>query len=154
MKKLSRFLPLALLVAAAYLVSGSSVAPPDGPAITVIAHEKGAPAALTLRQLKTVLEGEKQRWADGTKISIAFMKATTPVGNATAGKVMNMTGDQLNKFWLALVFQGKAKAPVFFSSAAEVEAYVAHNTGAVGVVDASYSVKEARVVSIDGKRAF
>ena len=154
MKNFSRVLTLLCALAAAWLTTGSALLPPDVPTITVIANEKGAPTFLTMRQLKAVLEGERQRWPDGTKISIAFMKATTPVGNATASKVMKMTGDQLNKFWLALVFQGKAKAPVFFSSAADLENYVAHNAGAVGVIDASYPVKEARVVSIDGKRSF
>jgi ABC-type phosphate transport system substrate-binding protein len=153
MKRLSRLFAAACLLSLAWLASGSAMLPEE-PAITVIANEKGAPSTLTMRELKAVLEGQKQRWGDGSKISIAFMKASTPVGNATASKVMRMTGDQLNKFWLALVFQGKAKAPVFFTSAADLENYVSTNTGAIGVIDGSYSVKHARVVSIDGKRSF
>jgi ABC-type phosphate transport system substrate-binding protein len=120
----------------------------------VIANAKGAPTSLTMKELKSIFQGEKQRWADGTKISIAFMKSSTPVGSATAGKIMKMSGDQLNKFWLALVFQGKAKAPVFFSSASEVESYVSQNPGAIGVVDAGCQLKDSRVISIEGKKSF
>jgi ABC-type phosphate transport system substrate-binding protein len=123
-------------------------------AIMVIANDKGAPAAMTMKELKSVMLGEKQRWADGTKVSIAFMKANTSVGSSTAKKIMGMTGDQLNKFWLALVFQGKAKAPVFYGSSTDVENYVAQNPGAIGVVEAGYTLKSGHVVTIDSKKTF
>ena len=123
-------------------------------AIMVIANDKGAPASMTMKELKSVMQGEKQRWADGTKVSIAFMKANTTVGSSTAKKIMGMTGDQLNKFWLALVFQGKAKAPVFYGSSSDVENYIAQNPGAIGVVEAGYSIKSGHVVSIDGNKNF
>jgi ABC-type phosphate transport system substrate-binding protein len=138
----------------ASILSLSSATPADDPSIMVIANEKGAPASLTLKELKSIFKGEKQRWKDGTKISIAFMKSSTPVGNATSNKVLKMSGDQLNKFWLALVFQGKAKAPFFYGSASEVESYVSQNAGAIGVVEAGYQVKGVKVISIDGKKSF
>ena len=138
----------------ASILSLSSATSADEPSIMVIANEKGAPASLTMKELKSIFKGEKQRWKDGTKISIAFMKSSTPVGSTTANKVLKMSGDQLNKFWLALVFQGKAKAPFFYGSASEVESYVSQNAGAIGVVEAGNQVKGAKVISIDGKKSF
>ena len=138
----------------ASILSLSSATSAEEPNIMVIANEKGAPTSLTMKELKSIFKGEKQRWKDGTKISIAFMKSSTPVGNATSNKVLKMSGDQLNKFWLALVFQGKAKAPFFYGSASEVESYVSQNAGAIGVVEAGYQVKGVKVISIDGKKSF
>ena len=138
----------------ASILSLSSATSADEPNIMVIANEKGAPTTLTMKELKSIFQGEKQRWNDGTKISIAFMKSSTPVGSATSNKVLKMSGDQLNKFWLALVFQGKAKAPFFYGSASEVESYVSQNAGAIGVVESSYQVKGVKVISIDGKKSF
>jgi ABC-type phosphate transport system substrate-binding protein len=138
----------------ASILSLSSATSADEPSIMVIANEKGAPASLTMKELKSIFKGEKQRWKDGTKISIAFMKSSTPVGSATSNKVLKMSGDQLNKFWLALVFQGKAKAPFFYGSASEVENYISQNAGAIGVVEAGYQVKGVKVLSIDGKKSF
>jgi ABC-type phosphate transport system substrate-binding protein len=138
----------------ASILSLSSATSAEEPNIMVIANEKGAPTSLTMKELKSIFKGEKQRWKDGTKISIAFMKSSTPVGSTTANKVLKMSGDQLNKFWLALVFQGKAKAPFFYGSASEVESYVSQNAGAIGVVEAGYQVKGAKVISIDGKKSF
>jgi ABC-type phosphate transport system substrate-binding protein len=153
MKKIIKNLLLSFILIAS-IISLSSATSADEPNIMVIANEKGAPSTLTMKELKSIFQGEKQRWNDGTKISIAFMKSSTPVGSATSKKVLKMSGDQLNKFWLALVFQGKAKAPFFYGSASEVESYVSQNAGAIGVVEAGYQVKGVKVVSIDGKKSF
>jgi hypothetical protein len=93
-----------------------------------------------------------QRWSNGTKISIALMKTTTPAGETTSKKIYGMTSDQLNKFWLALVFQGKAKAPAFFSSVSELENYIAQTPGAIGIVEETQDVK-TKPLLIDGKKA-
>ena len=153
MKKIVKNLLLGFILIVS-IISLSSATSADEPNIMVIANEKGAPITLTMKELKSIFQGEKQRWNDGTKISIAFMKSSTPVGSATAKKVMNISGDQLNKLWLALVFQGKAKAPFFYGSASEVESYVSQNAGAIGVVEAGYQVKGVKVISIDGKKSF
>ncbi len=125
----------------------------DDVAIAVVANEKGAPAALTMKFLKSVVQGDKQRWPDGTKISLAFMKTNTPVGSATAKKLMGMNGDQFNKYWLALVFQGKASAPMFFNSVQELEAYVSTTPGAIGIIDGNQNSK-LRSISVDDKKSF
>ena len=153
MKKIVKnFLLSFVLIGSIFSLSSATTA--DEPNIMVIANEKGAPTTLTMKELKSIFQGEKQRWNDGTKISIAFMKSSTPVGSATSNKVLKMSGDQLNKFWLALVFQGKAKAPFFYGSASEVESYVSQNAGAIGVVESGYQVKGVKVISIDGKKSF
>jgi len=152
MNKFIRHIILPLF--AAVLSITAQTAHAQDQSIMVIANDKGAPASLTMKELKSVMQGEKQRWADGTKVSIAFMKANTSVGSSTAKKIMGMTGDQLNKFWLALVFQGKAKAPVFYGSSSDVENFISQNPGAIGVVESGYTLKSGHAVVIDGKKNF
>jgi hypothetical protein len=55
-------------------------------------------------QLKSVMRGEKLRWPDGSKVIIALLKSTTPIGVNTSRKIYNMSPNELNKYWLALVF--------------------------------------------------
>ena len=90
---------------------------------------------LKLTELKSIFKGEKQRWRNGNKITIALMKTNTPAGAYTCKKIYDMSGDEVKKFWLALVFQGKADAPEFFNSVAELESFVADNPGAIGIID-------------------
>ncbi len=102
--------------------------------LTIVGNAKSVPTDMDLDQLKSVLKGEKLRWDDGSKVIIALMKTDTPIGMNTSKELFNMTGNQLNKHFLALVFQGKVKAPTFFDSEDELEAYVAHTPGAIGVI--------------------
>ena len=142
---LSKYITVALLA----LALSASANAQEG--LVVIGNSKGSPAQLRLNQLQSILKGEKQRWNDGTKVVIALMKTNTPVGSSTSKRVLNMTGDQLNKYWLALVFQGKADAPTFFSSESELESFVAQTPGAIGVIGQTAST--AKVILLDGKRS-
>lgn len=121
--------------------------------LMVITNPKGAQGDLTFDEFKAIMKGEKQRWKDGTAITIALMKSSTLAGEATAKKVYGMTGDEANKYWLALVFQGKAKAPAFFMSPGDLETYVSQTPGAIGIVEENPETKSKTLI-IDGKKSF
>jgi len=125
----------------------------EGEQLVVVSSGQGVPAEMTTTQMKTVFKGERQRWKDGTKVIIALMKTTTPVGGSTAKKIYKMSGQQLNKYWLGLVFQGKAKAPKFFTSESDLKSYVSENPGAVGVINIT-SLGDGKSVLIDGNKSF
>lgn len=120
--------------------------------LMVISNQKGAPSEMRISQLRAVLKGEKQRWDDGTKVVIALMKTNTIIGSNTSKKVFNMSGNELNKYWLALVFQGKAEAPTFFNSVDELENFVMQTPGAIGVVG-NASGTDAKTILVDGKKS-
>jgi hypothetical protein len=122
--------------------------------LTAIANTSGAPAEMKHTELKAVLMGETQRWKNGKRILIALMKTNTALGKTTSEKIYDMSGDELNKYWLSLVFQGKAQAPVFFTSVSELQNYVAENPGAIGIIDKPVPNAETRAVMIDGKPSF
>ena len=79
------------------------------------------------------------------------MKTNTSIGSDTCKKLYNMTGNELNKYFLALVFQGKVKAPTFFNSVSELESYVAQTPGAIGVSQ-SATDKLLKIILVDGKK--
>jgi len=120
--------------------------------LTVISNSKGAPAELKLTDLKSILKGEQQRWRNGNKNSIALMKTSTPGGMYICQKIYNMSSDELKKFWLALVFEGKADAPEFFNTITEVQNFVAENPGAIGIIDQPPTSDGTHIVLIDGKK--
>jgi hypothetical protein len=78
------------------------------------------------------------------------MKTNTLIGSQTSEKIYNMSANELNKYFLALVFQGKVKAPLFFTSEIELENYVARTPGAIGVSN-NISAGNIKVVEVDGK---
>ena len=122
--------------------------------LTVVSNQKGAPADLHLAELKSIFMGEKQRWRNGTKVIIALMKPNTETGKIISNKLYKMSSDEVNKLWLALVFQGKADSPVSFESAAALENFVASNPGAIGIVSQTDVPADVPVTLIDGKKNF
>jgi ABC-type phosphate transport system substrate-binding protein len=119
--------------------------------LVVVANNKGAPSEMKSAQLKSIMKGEKLRWPDGSKVVIALLKSTTSIGTATSKKIYNMSSNELNKYWLALVFQGKADAPNFFNSEGELEEFVSQTNGAIGIV--SHPSASNKVITIDGQKA-
>jgi len=119
--------------------------------LVVIGNSVSVPSEIDMNQLKSVLKGEKLRWNDGSIVSIALMKTNTPIGSNTCNKIYNMTGNELNKYFLALVFQGKVKAPTFFNSVNDLEAYVAQTPGAIGVLQKPNDTL-LKIILVDGKK--
>ena len=119
--------------------------------LTVIANHKGAPKAMSFKELKAVFKGEKKRWRDGTKIVITLMKTSTPAGAMTTKKVYQMATDELNRYWVTMVFRGQAKAPRSVDSEEELVKFVTKTPGAIGVVSSGPIDSSTTRVSIDGK---
>ena len=137
-----------LSLLAGVLISSSVMAQSS---LTIIGSLESVPAELDMSQLQAVLKGEQMRWQDGTKVKIALMKTNTPIGTVTSEKIYNMSGNELNKYFLALVFQGKVKAPAFFNSESELEAYIAQTPGAIGVIQNTGN-DQVKIVVVDGKK--
>ena len=119
--------------------------------LVVIGNPESVPSELDLQQLRSILKGEKLRWNDGSQVVIALMKTNTTIGNHTSKRLYNMTGNELNKYFLALVFQGKVKAPTFFNSTDELATYVSQTPGAIGVLQ-NPNEKVLKIILVDGKK--
>lgn len=118
--------------------------------LTIIANDKGAPEKLPYSELKAIFRGEKPRWNDGSKVLIALMKPRTEIGKITARKIYNMSSNELNKYWLALVFQGRTSPPKFFSYEEDLKKYVLETEGAIGIMNYSEQLPKSNIVYIDG----
>ena len=122
--------------------------------LTAIGHPRGAPTTMKMSDLKSIMKGEKQRWSDGTKVSIVLMKTNTSTGEITCQKIYSMSGDKVKRFWLGLSFSGKADAPTFCNSIAELETIVAQTPGAIGIIDKTTAGTGIRIIMVDGKNSF
>ncbi len=146
---MKRFIFHITLVLCLWVAVPWSLQAQDSP-LVVVGNKESVPSTLNAGQLKSILRGEKLRWNDGKQVVIALMKTNTPIGNETSKRIYNMTGNELNKYFLALVFQGKVKAPVFFNSASDLEAFVAQTPGAIGVLEKA-DEKSLQIIVVDGK---
>ena len=122
-------------------------------ALSVIANSKGAPSEISFSKLKSVFRGEQQRWKDGSKVTLALMKTNTPTGDEIAKRLLGMTSKELNKYFLAQVFQGKMSSPQFFDSEEELISYIKNNEGSIGILS-SKNIGGLNPILVDGKKTF
>src|SRR5664279_3285227 len=122
--------------------------------LVAIGNQTGVPAEIKMSELKAVFRGEKQRWSDGTKVVIAMIKTTSPLGNAISEKIYSMNGDEVRGFWAGISFAGKFDPPNVFNTEAEVEAFVSQNPGAIAILDRVNVTPEVKTVLVGGKKTF
>jgi hypothetical protein len=122
--------------------------------LTAISNPKGAPSTMKMSDLKSIMKGEKQRWSDGTKVNIVLMKTNTSTGEITCRKIYSMSSDKVKRYWLGLSFSGKADAPIFCNSIAELESIVAQTPGAIGIIDKISTGTGIKIIMVDGKNSF
>src|ERR1700760_4229294 len=120
--------------------------------LVVIGNQSGTPADIKMNELKAVFRGERQRWGDGTKVVIAMIKTTTPLGNEISEKIYSMNGDGVRGFWAGISFAGKFDPPNVFNTESEVETFVSQNPGAIAILDRTTTTPDVKTILVSGKK--
>jgi ABC-type phosphate transport system substrate-binding protein len=126
----------------------------QGGTFTVISNQEGAPSQMKKSELRFIFLGEKERWNNGTKIKIALMKPNSPSGKIIAANILGMNSNDFAHYWEQQFFAGKGDLPVYFKNISDLQAYVASETGAIGIIDQTPTLTNTQVVLIDGKKSF
>jgi hypothetical protein len=122
--------------------------------LVAIGNQSGVPSDIKLSELKAVFHGEKQRWGDGTKVVIAMIKSTTPLGKIVSEKIYSKSGDEVRGFWAGISFAGKFDPPNVFNTEAEVEIFVSQNPGAIAILNKSSTTPDVKTILVQGKKTF
>jgi hypothetical protein len=85
-------------------------------------------------ELRSLFRGERSVWPTGREVIIVLPGSRVEWSERFSLQVLGMSRQAMQRYWLGLVFQGRASAPVFVDSAAEVLSYVQEHPGAIGMV--------------------
>jgi hypothetical protein len=92
--------------------------------------------SMTNTKIQRVFTGKETLWKNGKTVVICLPGTKSAKAQEVYTKVYNKSVKEVQKFWLSLVFQGRAKSPMFFDSEQEMVDYVKRTPGAIGVVTA------------------
>jgi len=91
----------------------------------------------TLKDVQAVFRGKYSQWPITNEITIIVLPSSKcPSANTTASVIYKSSVKEMQKYWLSLVFQGRANPPVFLDSDAEIITYVLKTPGAIGIISA------------------
>ncbi|MFC5193243.1 hypothetical protein ACFPIK_15840 [Algoriphagus aquatilis] len=97
------------------------------------ANVKGV-KSLTSKEVVQIFRNGRSLWASGEKVIIVLPSNKSDMAESVAKNLYGGSITAMQKFWLALVFQGRANPPVFLQSAEEIMVYISKNPGAIGVI--------------------
>jgi hypothetical protein len=92
--------------------------------------------SMTNARVQRVFTGKETLWKNGKTVVICLPGTKSVKAQEVYTKVYGKSVKEVQKFWLSLVFQGRAKSPIFFDSEQEMVDYVKRTPGAIGVITA------------------
>lgn len=102
-------------------------------ALVFVANVKGIDA-LSAKEVVQIFRNGRSLWPGGEKVIIVLPSNKSEFAETVAKNLYGGSVTSMQKFWLALVFQGRANPPVFVQTTEEVLSFVAKNPGAIGVL--------------------
>jgi len=116
--------------------------------ILLIGNDIGT-TSITQKQMISYAKGEKNFWTNNKKVIITLPSAKSELATPVAKSVYKTTASGMQKYWLSLVFQGRADPPLFFATDEEVIKYVQNNKGAIGFINVkSKALAESLVIAV------
>jgi len=121
MKTLQNNILKAALVLLISSLSFSSMGQSELVLVTNMDNKEGTTMSPSIA--RATVYAKRTRWSDRSKVELALMDTSTTLGEKIAKGLFNLTGEQLNKYYLTLVFQGKITEPKFFDKQEDLIAY-------------------------------
>ena len=103
--------------------------------VTVIGNKIGF-STNTSKEIKQVFRGKYANWSTNNQVIIVLPASKSTSAEVVASSIYGNTVSGVQKYWLSLVFQGRANPPVFLDTDEEIINYVKKTVGAIGVVSA------------------
>jgi hypothetical protein len=89
----------------------------------------------SLAEVKSVFKGEWSSWNNGASVVVVLPGSKSIFAAEFAKNILGTSVQGMQKFWLSLVFQGRANPPVFTDSPQDALQFVKYNRGAIAVVN-------------------
>lgn len=107
------------------------------PELTIIGNKTGFEST-SLKEMRQMFKGKYSSWPV-TKLSVTIVLPSPQSANAqkTATQIYANTISGVQKYWLSLVFQGRANPPVFLETDEEIIEAVRKTPGAIGVISSA-----------------
>jgi len=104
--------------------------------LMLIGNQTGL-TSINRKQLNGTFRGTQSIWKTKEQVIVVMPSSKAEFAEQFAVSVLQMSHSAVQKYWLALVFQGRANVPVFLNSSIEIIEYVKKNPGAIAVVKAA-----------------
>jgi hypothetical protein len=101
--------------------------------------------------MKDVFKARYSLWPNGKSITVCLPGSKSVHAEKVSQEIYGKSVKEVQKFWLSVVFQGKAKTPYFFDTEKEMSDFVAKTPGAIGVITkaSGFSIPKNQIIKVN-----
>ncbi len=89
---------------------------------------------LSSREVVEIFKGKYSSWPNNEQSVIVLPSTKNENADIIAKYIFKSSKDAMMKYWLSLVFQGRANPPVFIEKDSDIIEYIESTPGAIGIV--------------------
>jgi hypothetical protein len=104
----------------------------------IIVGNNTALKEIDVKTAQSIFRGKEQMWANREQVIIVLPSSKSDFADVVASEIFQMTITGMQRYWLSLVFQGRANSPVFLNTAKEMITWVKENPGSICAIPAEY----------------
>jgi len=124
---------LNLLIILLFFLSNFAAAQGEINNVQIVGNNIGT-VTLKKNTLINVFRGRVTTWGNKKTVTVVLPSQKNGSAVLVAEVIYNTTLNGMQKFWLSLVFQGRANPPIFLDTDEEIIRYVQNNPGSIGVI--------------------
>jgi ABC-type phosphate transport system substrate-binding protein len=139
-----------ILILFVFILLGSSLMGQSAlPDLTIIGNKTGFEST-SLKEIRQIFKGKYSSWPIAkSTVTIVLPSPKSPTSQKVATQIYGNTVSGVQKYWLSLVFQGRANPPIFLDTDEEIVEIVRKNPGSIGIISSSYpNISKSLVINI------
>jgi ABC-type phosphate transport system substrate-binding protein len=113
----------------------------------IIGNSTGV-VSLTEAEVKSYFKGKYTLWKTGKSVKVVLHSSQSKHSSILAKLIFNTSQQGVQKYWMSLVFQGRANPPVFLDSDVLIAEYVAKTPGSIGIIHGKSSIGNCSLIQI------
>ena len=143
MKIQSAFLILLLTILSHFTTAQSG----DINSVVIIGNNIGT-VSMKTNTIINVFKGRLNSWNNDITVRIVLPSQKNESALLIAKVLYGTTVKGMQKFWLSLVFQGRASPPIFLDTDEEIIRYIQKNPGSIGVIPKSIDFPKTLQINV------
>ncbi len=130
-------LPRLLLLLLLLPFAGAAAASPEAAGGFILIGNRTGLEPPDEAEVRSIFRGDQAIWPTRETVLVVLPSARAEFGERFAQRILQQNRTGMQRHWLTLVFQGRARSPVFLDSSSAIIDFVRRTPGAVAMVPAS-----------------